>query len=147
MFLPSRFPQNIHSLSDDNEDVGDEFDQLVPDGVEEVDLAKINLEQRRREHKLLLSDVKVLGVTTDITDGTDSSPDKFDLWMVEGSKLTLVRSQTKSVCLRVKRKQILIINILTPLHLISIKTKKKITIKNLIEWKINNSKTMDFFGK
>ncbi|XP_074579905.1 protein SABRE-like [Curcuma longa] len=90
-----KFPPSIHSLSDVNEDIGDEFDRLVPDGVEEVDLAKINLEKRIREHKLLLSDVKVLGITTDKTDGADPSPDKFDLWMVEGSKPTLLEELKK----------------------------------------------------
>ncbi|WOK92495.1 protein SABRE-like isoform X1 [Canna indica] len=88
-------PKSSHSLSDDNEDVEDEANQLVPEGVEEVDLAKINIEQKRREHKLLLSDIKTLEVTTDVSDGNDLSLENFDLWMVTGGRSTLIQGLKK----------------------------------------------------
>ena len=36
---------------EDDEDVEEEADEVVPDGVEEVELAKINLEKREREQR------------------------------------------------------------------------------------------------
>lgn len=91
--MSSRPPKSSHSCpSDDNEDSEDEADELVPEGVEEVDLARINLEQKRRERKLLLGDIKTLTTATDISDGTDLSLENGDLWMVVGGKSTLVGS-------------------------------------------------------
>ncbi|CAL9760595.1 unnamed protein product [Musa acuminata subsp. burmannicoides] len=89
-------PKSSHSCpSDDNEDSEDEADELVPEGVEEVDLARINLEQKRRERKLLLGDIKTLTTATDISDGTDLSLENGDLWMVVGGKSTLVQGLEK----------------------------------------------------
>ena len=63
---------------------------MVPDGVEEVELAKINLEQKEREHKLILNDIRKLSLYSD-TSGDLLSRKEVDLWMVTGGRSTLVR--------------------------------------------------------
>jgi hypothetical protein len=80
-------------LSEDDEDVEEEADEVVPDGVEEVELARINLEQRERERKLLLDDIRTLseGVGSQADTCTNSERDSEGaLWMVIGGKLVLV---------------------------------------------------------
>ncbi|XP_078157262.1 protein SABRE-like isoform X1 [Carex rostrata] len=46
--------------NDESEETGEEADEVVPDGVEEVELAKIKLEERERETKVLIDDIRVL---------------------------------------------------------------------------------------
>lgn len=63
---------------------------MVPDGVEEVELARINLEQKEREQKLLLEDIRKLSRCSD-TCG-DLLPEKEgDLWMTTEGRSILVR--------------------------------------------------------
>lgn len=65
---------------------------MVPDGVEEVERAKINLEQRERERKLLFDDVRKLSLRCDTS--SDPYPEKeADLWMITGGRSTLVRNK------------------------------------------------------
>lgn len=65
---------------------------MVPDGVEEVELAKINLEQKEREHKLILNDIRKLSLFSD-TSGDPFSRKEADLWMVTGGRYSLVRKK------------------------------------------------------
>lgn len=67
---------------------------MVPDGVEEVELAKITLEQKEREQKLLLNDIKKLSLHCD-TSG-DHLEKEGDCWMVNGERSILVRKRTLS---------------------------------------------------
>lgn len=78
---------------DDDEDIGEEAHEVVPDGVEEVELAKINLEKRERERKLLIDDIRTLSVenTDGSRDNTLSSQEDDSLWMITSAKSTLVR--------------------------------------------------------
>ena len=62
---------------------------MVPDGVEEVELAKITLEQKEREQQLLLNDIKKLSLHCD-TSG-DHLEKEGDWWMVNGGRSILVR--------------------------------------------------------
>jgi hypothetical protein len=80
---------------------------VVPDGVEEVELAKINLEQKEREHKLILNDIRKLSLFSDTsgdpdirklslfsdTSGDPLSRKDIDLWMVTGGRYSLVRKK------------------------------------------------------
>uniref|UniRef100_A0A2P2MSK6 Protein SABRE isoform X1 n=1 Tax=Rhizophora mucronata TaxID=61149 RepID=A0A2P2MSK6_RHIMU len=75
--------------AEDDEDVGEEADEVVPDGVEEVELAKINLEQKEREQNLLLDDLRRLSLYYDASG--DLHPRKEDLWMISGGQPTLVQ--------------------------------------------------------
>jgi len=74
--------------SEDGEDVEEEADEVVPDGVEEVELAKINLEVKEREQRLLRNDIRKLSL---YCDGSDLNPEKDgEMWMVSGGKSLLV---------------------------------------------------------
>ncbi|KAG6585348.1 Protein SABRE, partial [Cucurbita argyrosperma subsp. sororia] len=75
--------------SEDGEDVEEEADEVVPDGVEEVELAKINLEVKEREQRLLRNDIRKLSL---YCDGSDQNPEKDgEMWMVSGGKSLLVQ--------------------------------------------------------
>ncbi|KAH9605088.1 hypothetical protein KSS87_000957 [Heliosperma pusillum] len=76
--------------SEDEDDVEEEADEVVPDGVEEVELAKIHLEQKEREKKLLLDDIMKLYLGTDAP-GDQGSDKDGDLWMITCGRSTLVQ--------------------------------------------------------
>ncbi|GAU32478.1 hypothetical protein TSUD_316850, partial [Trifolium subterraneum] len=76
--------------AEDDDDVEEEADEVVPDGIEEVELAKINLEKREREQKLLLDDIRKLSLWCDPSG--DVHPEKeSDLWMITGGRSILVQ--------------------------------------------------------
>ncbi|KAJ1294163.1 hypothetical protein BS78_01G124900 [Paspalum vaginatum] len=88
---PPKPRKNSLQYPSDDEDIEEEADEVVPDGVEEVELAKINLEQKERERKLLLDDIRSLTGNGD--NGTDQchSAEKGDtLWMISSGKTSLV---------------------------------------------------------
>ncbi|XVE55625.1 hypothetical protein DITRI_Ditri03aG0173700 [Diplodiscus trichospermus] len=87
--VPKPPKSSLSCPGEDDEDEGEEADEVVPDGVEEVELAKINLEQKEREQKLLLNDIKKLSLQCD-TSG-DHPEKEGDWWMVNGGKSTLVQ--------------------------------------------------------
>lgn len=76
--------------SEDDDDVEEEADEVVPDGVEEVELAKINLEQKERELKLIFDDIIKLSHPNDAS-GDDGPAKEGELWMVTGGRATLVQ--------------------------------------------------------
>ncbi|KAI4307517.1 hypothetical protein L6164_030695 [Bauhinia variegata] len=76
--------------ADDDEDVEEEADQVVPDGVEEVELAKIDLEQKEREQKLLLDDIRKLSLWVDTT-GDQFQEKDDELWMIAGVRSMLIQ--------------------------------------------------------
>ena len=66
---------------------------MVPDGVEEVELAKVRLEEKEREQRLLLDDIRKLSLWCD-TSG-DLYPEKEDdLCMIAGGRPLLVRTKS-----------------------------------------------------
>ncbi|KAJ4830314.1 hypothetical protein Tsubulata_011289 [Turnera subulata] len=82
--------------AEDDEDVEEEADEVVPDGVEEVELAKVNLEQKERERKLILHDIKKLSLHSDNC-GDGHPKVEVDLWMVSGGGSTLVQGLKKEL--------------------------------------------------
>ncbi|XVF64917.1 hypothetical protein PTKIN_Ptkin09bG0204900 [Pterospermum kingtungense] len=86
---PKPRKSSLSCPGEDDEDVGEEADEVVPDGVEEVELAKITLEQKEREQKLLLNDIKKLSLHSD-TSG-DHLETEGDWWMVNGGRSILVQ--------------------------------------------------------
>ncbi|GMI90618.1 hypersensitive to Pi starvation 4, SABRE [Hibiscus trionum] len=80
---------------EDDEDEGEEADAVVPSGVEEVELAKITLEQKEWEHKFILNDIKKLSLHCD-TSG-DNLEKEGDWWMVNGGKSILVQGLKKEL--------------------------------------------------
>lgn len=69
----------------------EEADAVVPDGVEEVELARVNLEQKERMHKLLLDDIKKLSLCNNGTVEKDLEKDG-NFWMITGGTAALVRN-------------------------------------------------------
>ncbi|XP_010276667.1 PREDICTED: protein SABRE-like isoform X1 [Nelumbo nucifera] len=89
---------NISYLADDDEDTEEEADEVVPDGVEEVELAKIELEQKERERNLLFDDIRRLSACSDASGNTGFSPEKEEnLWMLTCGRSTLVQFLKKEL--------------------------------------------------
>lgn len=65
---------------------------MVPDGVEEVELARIKLEHKEREQKLVLDDIRKLSRYVD-TSGDVCLEKEGDLWMITGGRSALVRQE------------------------------------------------------
>ncbi|XVF36567.1 hypothetical protein REPUB_Repub19eG0068700 [Reevesia pubescens] len=86
---PKPRKSSLSCPGEDDEDVGEEADEVVPDGVEEVELAKITLEQKEREQKLLLNDIKKLSLHCDSSG--DHLEKEGDWWMVNGGRSILVQ--------------------------------------------------------
>lgn len=64
---------------------------MVPDGVEEVELARVNLELKEREQKLILDDIRKLSIWCEASG--DQYPEKEgDLWMITSGRSPLVRN-------------------------------------------------------
>ncbi|KAK7321272.1 hypothetical protein VNO77_31753 [Canavalia gladiata] len=93
--LLARFPKPPKNslllfVDDDDELVEDEADEVVPDGVEEVELAKINLEKKEREHRLILDDIRKLSLLCDPS--RDPHPEKeAHLWMIDSGTAMLIQ--------------------------------------------------------
>uniref|UniRef100_A0A1D1XVN7 UPF0378 protein KIAA0100 n=2 Tax=Anthurium amnicola TaxID=1678845 RepID=A0A1D1XVN7_9ARAE len=82
----------------EDDDIEEEADEVVPDGVEEVELAKVNLEQKERERKLLLDDIRTLLASDDISRDTGLSLENNNaLWMMSGGKSLLVHRLKKEL--------------------------------------------------
>ncbi|XP_042416673.1 LOW QUALITY PROTEIN: protein SABRE-like [Zingiber officinale] len=93
--LPKPRRSSLSYPSEDDEDVEEEADEVVPDGVEEVELAKINLEKTERERKLLLDDIRTL--SGDSHSDLCSQEKSGDLWMITGGKSILVQGLNKDL--------------------------------------------------
>ncbi|KAE9609094.1 putative FMP27, GFWDK domain-containing protein [Lupinus albus] len=88
--LPKPRKSSLSFSADDDEDIEEEADEVVPDGVEEVELAKINLEHKEREQKLLLDDIRKLSFWCD--NSGDLHPEKEnDVWMIASGRSVLVQ--------------------------------------------------------
>ncbi len=76
----------------------EEVDEVVPEGVEEVELARIKVEQAQRECRLLFRDLRMLRCsdcgTRDV--GTVWSPkaEEETLWMISSARSILVSNWT-----------------------------------------------------
>ncbi|XP_031736364.1 protein SABRE isoform X2 [Cucumis sativus] len=94
--LPKPRNSSLSFPSEDGEDVEEEADEVVPDGVEEVELAKINLERKEREKRLLVNDIRKLSLYCD--GGSDLNPEKDgEMWMISGGKALLVQGLKKEL--------------------------------------------------
>lgn len=80
---------------EEDDEVDEEIDEVVPDGVEEVELAKIELEQKERDKMMLLNDIRKL-IQNESNSG-NINPDKAsDFWMITGGRPILVRKIVQS---------------------------------------------------
>lgn len=94
--LPKPRKSSLSFSAEDDEDVEEEADEVVPDGVEEVELARVNLEQKERMQKLLLDDIRKLSLRTDFSG--DQTPKKESYhWIITGGRSTLVQGLKKEL--------------------------------------------------
>lgn len=83
-----------YPLDNDDDDIEEASDAVVPDGVEEVELAKIGVEVKERARKLLLDDIRALSTGAESSHDQSPSPKADDsTWIVTGSRLMLVCSK------------------------------------------------------
>lgn len=98
--LPKPRKSSLLYHGDEEEGIEEETDEVVPDGVEEVELARVKLEQAERECKLVLADVRTIAVPGDFLSliETDLSPEKEGaLWMISSGKAALVQKLKKEL--------------------------------------------------
>ncbi|EPS70800.1 hypothetical protein M569_03959, partial [Genlisea aurea] len=94
--LPKPRKSNISYFAEDDEDIEEEADEVVPDGVEEVELAKVNLEHKERARRLIIDDIKKLSLLPEISG--DAHPEMgMDLWMIGCGRSTLVDRMKKEL--------------------------------------------------
>lgn len=91
-FLSFRPRKSSLCPAEDDEDVEEEADEVVPHGDKEVELAKIVLEQKDREKKLILHDIRKLSISSE-TSGDLHTEKEGNLWIITGGRSTLVRSR------------------------------------------------------
>ncbi|KAF6160647.1 hypothetical protein GIB67_019587 [Kingdonia uniflora] len=96
--LPKPRKSSLSYHADNDEDVEEEADEVVPDGVEEVELARIKLEKTERERKVLLDDIRNLSMWSDTTKDLCLSPEQdANLWMITGGRSRLVQGLKKEL--------------------------------------------------
>ncbi|XP_013672232.2 protein SABRE isoform X2 [Brassica napus] len=93
--LPKPRKSSLQCPTED-EDVEEEADEVVPYGVEEVELAKIKLEEKERARKLLLDDIRKLSHCSDSLADTHMEREG-ELWMISTRKSTLVNGLKKEL--------------------------------------------------
>ncbi|KAD4586171.1 hypothetical protein E3N88_23772 [Mikania micrantha] len=93
---PKHQNSSVPKAAEDDEEIEEEGDEVVPDGVEEVDIERVNLEQKERAENLLYDDIRKLVIPTD-TAVDVSSEKEGDMWMVTGGRSILVQKLRKEV--------------------------------------------------
>ncbi|KAH0929637.1 hypothetical protein HID58_015364 [Brassica napus] len=90
-------PQNDSlKLSGEEEDEGEEeIDEVVPDGVEEVELAKVELEHKERDKMLLLDDIRKLTQKESNSRNKSLEKESDALWMITCGRPILVEELRK----------------------------------------------------
>ncbi|KAJ9560488.1 hypothetical protein OSB04_005648 [Centaurea solstitialis] len=94
--LPKPRRSSLPKSAEDDDDVEEEADEVVPDGVEEVELERVNLEQKERARNLLFDDIRKLSLFTDAT-GDVYSEKEGNLWMITCGRSTLVQRLRKEL--------------------------------------------------
>ncbi|XP_065880968.1 protein SABRE isoform X2 [Euphorbia lathyris] len=101
--LPKPRKSSLSLPAEDDDDVEEEADEVVPDGVEEVELAKVNLEHKEREQKLLLDDIRRLSPSGEASG--DLPRMEGELWMIAGGRSTLVQGLKRDLLTAKKSKK------------------------------------------
>ncbi|XP_020258640.1 protein SABRE-like isoform X2 [Asparagus officinalis] len=95
--LPKPRKSSLSCTTDDDEYVEEEADEVVPDGVEEVELARISIEERERERKLILDDIRTLSASNDIPTESVGLENDAESWVITGGKSILVNRLKKEL--------------------------------------------------
>ncbi|CAH1443357.1 unnamed protein product [Lactuca virosa] len=94
--LPKSRRSSLPKSAEDDEDMEEEADEVVPDGVEEVEIERVNLEHKERARSLLFDDIRKLSVLPDAS-GDVSSEKEGNLWMITCGRSTLVQRLRKEL--------------------------------------------------
>ncbi|KAL1539208.1 protein SABRE [Salvia divinorum] len=94
--LPKPRKSSLSYPTDEEDDVEEEADEVVPDGVEEVELAKVDLEHKERMKRLILDDIRDLSLQAGIA-GDPHAEMEMELWMITCAKSTLVQRLKKEL--------------------------------------------------
>ncbi|MCD7464328.1 hypothetical protein HAX54_052516 [Datura stramonium] len=94
--LPKPRKVSLSYPEGDDEDVEEEADEVVPDGVEEVELARVNLEQKERVQKLIQDDIRKLSLYNDASADRNLVKED-DLWIITGGRSILVQILKKEL--------------------------------------------------
>ncbi|KAJ0518235.1 putative FMP27, GFWDK domain-containing protein [Helianthus annuus] len=92
---PPKHQKSKAAAEDDDEEIEEEGDEAVPDGVEEVDIERVNLEHKERAQNLLYDDIRKLAIPTDTA--VDAVENEGDMWMVTAGRSILVQKLRKEV--------------------------------------------------
>lgn len=90
---------SLPKSAEDDEDIEEEADEVVPDGVEEVEIERVNLEHKERTRSLLFDDIRKLSVLPDAS-GDVSSEKEGNLWMITCGRSTSIRFKTFQIITR-----------------------------------------------
>ncbi|MCO5594207.1 hypothetical protein L7F22_048232 [Adiantum nelumboides] len=102
-------PRRYFSLhgGDEEEDAEEETDEVVPDGVPEVELARIKLEEAERALKLLAADLKVVNQGfSAIKDETDEEKTEIEPWMMHCGNRTLASRLSEEWTIKLKARKL-----------------------------------------
>lgn len=87
---PKRQKSSLPKSGEDDEEMEEESDEVVPDGVEVVEIERVNLEKKERIQNLLYDDIRKLAIPTDTAVDVSSEKDG-DMWMVTTGRSVLVQ--------------------------------------------------------
>ncbi|KAG9139524.1 hypothetical protein Leryth_019237 [Lithospermum erythrorhizon] len=94
--LPKPRRNSLAFSAEDDEDVEEEADEVVPDGVKEVESKRIELEQSDWGQKLILDDIRKLSLCTGSYINHNLENDS-NLWMITGGRPLLIRKLKKEL--------------------------------------------------
>ncbi|KFK32806.1 hypothetical protein AALP_AA6G290500 [Arabis alpina] len=93
--LPKPQHDSLKLSGEDDDEVEEEIDEVVPDGVEEVELAKVELEHKERDKMLLLNDIRKL-TQNESNSGSVTLEKENDFWMITSGRQKLVEGLRKA---------------------------------------------------
>ncbi|XP_010440972.1 PREDICTED: protein KINKY POLLEN isoform X2 [Camelina sativa] len=93
--LPKAHNDSLKLSGEEDDEVEEEIDEVVPDGIEEVELAKIELEKKERDRMSLLDDIRKL-TQSESNSGNINLEKESDFWMITGGRPVLVEGLRKA---------------------------------------------------
>ncbi|XP_071741750.1 protein SABRE [Rutidosis leptorrhynchoides] len=94
--LPKPRRSSLPKSAEDDDDIEEEADEVVPDGVEEVELERVNLELKERARNLIFDDIRNLSLLIDAS-GDMCSEVEGNQWIITGARPTLVQKLRKEL--------------------------------------------------
>ncbi|CAN8283903.1 unnamed protein product [Cochlearia groenlandica] len=92
--LPKPQNDSFKLCGEEEDEVEEEIDEVVPDGIEEVELAKVELEKKERDKMLVLEDIRKLTHNESNSGNIEKETDSF--WMITCGRPILVDGLKKA---------------------------------------------------